>query len=70
MNYSSLGKYYDDLFLMQYKHGFAISELMRLVPFERDLMMTKVNDTIAAENETQRLNSIQEESIRNARSRK
>lgn len=69
MNYSSLEKYYEDLFVMKYDHGFDISEMERLAPFERDLLFTMINGRIQNDSETKRLIEKQQEAIRNARPR-
>lgn len=67
MNYSSLGKYYDDLFAMSYHHGYPISEMEALMPFERDLMIQLVNTHISETNEMRRLEEMRLRDIQNAR---
>lgn len=70
MNYSSLGKFYDDIFQMKYEHGFSISEMENLMPFERDLMVHLVNKHLSDQAELERLRQLQIRNVESAIRRK
>jgi len=63
MSYSTLGKYYDDLFNLSYHHNFPISEMMSLIPFERDLFISMLNTYLANKAEMERLQSLRDQDI-------
>ena len=67
MSYSSLSKYYDDLFRMKYQHGFGLEELSNLIPYERDIMIQLVNTSLAEKEELDRLQALQDRNYQNAR---
>jgi hypothetical protein len=55
MSYSSLQKYYKDLYVMWHHHKMAPSEFEALVPFERDIITELMNQQIRDEAELRRL---------------
>ena len=67
MNYSSLGKYYDDIFQMKMEHNFSISELMDLLPFERDIFINMINVNKAQKADLDRLTEMQLRNVKNVR---
>lgn len=67
MNYSSLGKYYDDLFQLKFQHDFSIEEVMNLLPFERDLFIEMINVNLAEKAELDRLTEMQLRNNKDAR---
>lgn len=69
MNYSSLGKYYDDLFVLSFHHRYSISELEALIPFERDILTSLINTHLAETAERKRLEENQMKANQNARAR-
>ena len=69
MSYSSLSKYYEDLFILSYHHKYPISEMERMVPYERDLITMMINNYLKEEEEKRRLEERQEIANRNARPR-
>lgn len=63
MSYSTLGKFYDDLFNLSYHHGYPISEMMSLIPFERDLFIAMLNSYLENKAEMERLQSLRDQDI-------
>jgi len=65
MSYSSLEKYYSDLFIMWHEQKLPFSEHEALIPFERDIIFNLLRTRLAEEAERKRLEEKQMELIRN-----
>ncbi len=67
MNYSSLSKYLNDIFILQYDHKFRYNDIMEWMPFERDIFTDMINQRLADEREIKRLEARQAELTANGR---